>query len=453
MELTRITIYRRILFTCFWIWAVFGFVQDEILPFLVNLQSIVFVTLDIILLIMGLITARKTIDIVMGLSFIALTAISTIFVNNLTLANYLNGFREFLPFVFMVPLLRFFLDNERYRDVFIRRFDKHLLIFLIIQVPCMVYQFLKYGANDHGGGSMGNWFSGPISTLIYVTTFYLVQKRWDSEHYLKSVLQNKWYLLLLLPSFLNETKVSFVYFALFFAMLFRYDAKLIFKVALASPLFVVAYYIAYNAYMSATQAEEDSVDMSYLVYEYLSTNEVDLDDMILFSEMLEHGDFGDDDDWSVDLPRMTKIVMMPEVLSSSNGGLLLGAGLSHFKGGTNVKQTKFAKEFHWILNGTQPFVFFVVMQIGLIGLLWMIVFFLQLFGFLGQKREHNTKLAAFLGLVAIVMFFYISAYRQPIYCLIFFFASMASHFPPKADKTDNGDADAIESDADLETAE
>ena len=148
MELTRITIYRRILFTCFWIWAVFGFVQDEILPFLVNLQSIVFVTLDIILLIMGLITARKTIDIVMGLSFIALTAISTIFVNNLTLANYLNGFREFLPFVFMVPLLRFFLDNERYRDVFIRRFDKHLLIFLIIQVPCMVYQFLKYGANE-----------------------------------------------------------------------------------------------------------------------------------------------------------------------------------------------------------------------------------------------------------------------------------------------------------------
>ncbi len=427
MELTRTAIYRRILFTCFWIWAVFGFVQDEILPFMTSLQSIVFMTLDIVLIALGLVTIKSLFDIVMGLIFITLTAISTIFLNDLTLANYLNGFREFLPFVFMVPVLRYFMGDDRRRDDFIARFDKQLLIFLIVQAPCMLYQFVKYGANDHGGGSMGNWFSGPISTLIYIVTFYLVQKRWDSEHYLKSFIENKWLLLLLLPTFLNETKISFVYFAIFFAMLFRFDAKLIFKVALAAPVFIVAYFFVYNAYMSSTQSEEESVDLNYLLFEYLSTNEVDLDDMILFSEMLEHGDFGDDDDWSVDLPRMTKIVMVPEVLSNTHGGFIFGAGLSHFKGGTNVKPTKFAKEYHWILNGTQPFVFFVLIQMGLLGLIWMIVFFFRLFGFLGRKVERNTKLAAFLALIVIIMFFYVSAWRQPLFCMITFFAIMSSY--------------------------
>ena len=426
MELTRTTIYRQILFTCFWVWAVFGFVQDEILPFLASLQSIVFFTLDIILITLGLLTVRKTFDIVLGIIFILFSALTTIFVNDLSLANYLNGLREFLPFVFMVPILRYFLHDERRCDDFIRRFDRQLLIFLIIQVPCIVYQFLKYGANDHGGGSLGNWFSGVVSTLIYITTFYLVQKNWDSEHYLNSFLRNKYMLLLLLPSFLNETKVSFVYFAIFFALLFRFDAKLIFKIALASPFIVVAYFFAYNAYMSATKAEEDSVDLNYLLFEYLSTNEVDLDDMILFSEMLEHGDFGDDDDWTVDLPRMTKIALTPEVLSDSKGGLFLGAGLSHFKGGTNVKVTAFAKEYHWILNGTQPFLFFIVIQLGLVGVVWMTVFFLSLFGYMRRHRpiERNMKLTVFMGLIVIIMFFYNPAYRHPLFCAISFFVIM-----------------------------
>ena len=98
MELTRTTIYRQILFTCFWVWAVFGFVQDEILPFLASLQSIVFFTLDIILITLGLLTVRKTFDIVLGIIFILFSALTTIFVNDLSLANYLNGLREFLPF-------------------------------------------------------------------------------------------------------------------------------------------------------------------------------------------------------------------------------------------------------------------------------------------------------------------------------------------------------------------
>lgn len=426
MELTRTTIYRQILFTCFWVWAVFGFVQDEILPFLANLQSIVFVSLDIILISLGLLTVRKTFDIILGLVFIVISAISTIFVNNLSLANYLNGFREFLPFVFMVPILRYFLEDNRRRDDFIRRIDRQLLIFLIIQVPCVVYQFLKYGANDHGGGSLGNWFSGTTSTLIYIATFYLVQKRWDSEHYLKSFLRNKYMLLLLLPSFLNETKVSFVYFAIFFALLFRFDAKLIFKVALASPFIIVAYFFVYNAYLSSTDADEESVDMNYLIYEYLSTNEVDIDDMILFSEMLEHGDFGDDDEWSVDLPRMSKIVLIPEVLSHTKGGWLLGAGLSHFKGGTNVKITAFAKEYHWILNGTQPFLFFVAIQLGLFSILWLTVFFFYLFGYIRHHKpiERNTKLTVFMGLVILIIFFYNPAYRQPLFCAISFYVIM-----------------------------
>ena len=421
MELTRTAIYRRILFTCFWIWAVFGFVQDEILPFMTSLQSIVFMTLDIVLIALGLVTIKSLFDIVMGLIFITLTAISTIFLNDLTLANYLNGFREFLPFVFMVPVLRYFMGDDRRRDDFIARFDKQLLIFLIIQAPCILYQFVKYGANDHGGGSFGNWFSGSISTIIYVITFYLVWKRWNSEYYLKSLDKNKWLLLLLLPTFFNETKISFIYFAVFFLLLYRFNIKLLFKMALAAPVFIVVYFFVYNAYMSSTQSEEESVDLNYLLFEYLSTNEVDLDDMVLFSEMLEHGDFGDDDDWSVDLPRMTKIVMVPEVLSNTHGGIVFGAGLSHFKGGTNVKPTKFAKEYHWILNGTQPYLFFVSIQLGLFGTLWIIAIMLSITGLFSKKRGNLSKVSLYSLIVFVVILFYNSAFRIPVFCLVFFY--------------------------------
>ncbi|MBR4722406.1 MAG: hypothetical protein IK053_05045, partial [Muribaculaceae bacterium] len=69
----------------------------------------------------------------------------------------------------------------------------------------------------------------------------------------------------------------------------------------------------------------------------------------------------------------------------------------------------------------------VLIQMGLLGLIWMIVFFFRLFGFLGRKVERNTKLAAFLALIVIIMFFYVSAWRQPLFCIITFFAIMSSY--------------------------
>ena len=168
-----------ILIVLFWIWATFGFVADELLPFLEGMRVGVYLLLDAVLIILGIATIRHKSDYILLFSFLIIGFISTDIVNKLTWVNFLNGCRDFLPMLFIPPILKYFLEQDNRRERFVKAFDKHLMIFLVVQAPCLIYQFVKYGANDHGGGSLGNGFSGVISTLIYIISFYLISRDFD----------------------------------------------------------------------------------------------------------------------------------------------------------------------------------------------------------------------------------------------------------------------------------
>ena len=424
MQVSKDKILFSILIVLFWIWATFGFVADELLPFLEGMRIGVYLLLDAVLIILGIATIRHKLDYILLFSFLAIGFISTDIVNKLTWVNFLNGCRDFLPMLFLPAILKYFLEQENRRERFVKVFDKHLMIFLVVQAPCLIYQFVKYGANDHGGGSLGNGFSGVISTLIYIISFYLISRDFDRTRYVESLKKNIWLIVLLLPTFLNETKISFVFMALYFLLLMKFDKTLIMRLAIALPFFLAGIYFLFNMYMSSTESEEDITNLQYYTESYLMVD--DTDQLIDLAERLDEGEFGDDNDWSVDLPRFSRILLMPAVTARSDGGIVFGAGLSQFKGQSYLEQTKFAKDFEWFVNGTTLFSQIIFAQLGLLGVAWAIAFFISLFRF-NKSSSRDKYLRAFLIIIFSLMMLYNQSMRFAIFCIpMFYFVYMAN---------------------------
>ena len=196
MQVEKNKIYQNILFTAFWIRAMFGFISDELMPFISSLTPIVYLLFDATLVILGCLTIKKRWDLMILFSFLIIFYITTCVYNGLDLLFFINGLRDFITFLFIIPILSYFFAEEERKEAFVESFDKQLYIFLLVQAICLTWQFLKYGANDHGGGSLGNWNSGVISIMIFLISFYLIQKRIDKKNYIASLWRNKIYVIL-----------------------------------------------------------------------------------------------------------------------------------------------------------------------------------------------------------------------------------------------------------------
>lgn len=412
--LDKYVLYRRTLFTIFWVWATFGFLQEELLPFLASIRSVLFLGLDALLLLLIILIVRDRKALFFAGGFLLLAVFSTFFVQKLSVINLINGCRDFLP---LLSLPLFVEMQRRYGNDFVVRFDKQLFYFLVLQAPCIVWQFLNYGANDAGGGSLGYGFSGIISTSIYIISFYLIQKRWTYTNYFADLMRNKQYILLLFPSFLNETKVSFVFLFCYFLLLVKIDAKVMIKMTFVAPLVLVLMIVVYNIYLSATGNKDDITSLDYYTETYLAVD--DPEQLMMIGEMLQGGEF-EDDSWDVDLPRFTKIMFYPALMESSDNSQLIGAGVSHFKGGTSLAQTKFAEDYHWALTGTVPYLYFLLVQLGYIGAIGFVVYIL-FYGFkIGQKLPNRMlNIQVLLFVVVAIVLCYNDAFRVGVFNMLF----------------------------------
>ena len=412
--LDKYVLYRRTLFTIFWVWATFGFLQEELLPFLASIRSVRFLGLDALLLLLIILIVRDRKALFFAGGFLLLAVFSTFFVQKLSVINLINGCRDFLP---LLSLPLFVEMQRRYGNDFVVRFDKQLFYFLVLQAPCIVWQFLNYGANDAGGGSLGYGFSGIISTSIYIISFYLIQKRWTYTNYFAELMRNKQYILLLFPSFLNETKVSFVFLLCYFLLLVKIDAKVMIKMTFVAPLVLVLMIVVYNIYLSATGNKDDITSLDYYTETYLAVD--DPEQLMMIGEMLQGGEF-EDDSWDVDLPRFTKIMFYPALMESSDNSQLIGAGVSHFKGGTSLAQTKFAEDYHWALTGTVPYLYFLLVQLGYIGAIGFVVYIL-FYGFkIGQKLPNRMlNIQVLLFVVVAIVLCYNDAFRVGVFNMLF----------------------------------
>lgn len=423
MLLNKNILYRRIFFICFWIWAVFGFVQDEILSVLGGFRAIVFLAVDLTILYLGLKMLKSRAIIVFVFAFVALAFLTTVIVQGLTMINLINGCRDFLPFL-MVPIFLYFIGNEKSKYEFVESFDKQLYVFLLIQIPCVLYQFLMYGAGDRVGGSLGNGYSGTLSLIIYICSFYLLQKKWSYNNYLGELWSNKIFFVFIILTFLNETKISFILVICFFLCLIRIDRKFIFRLLLGLPLVLVLSYFALNIYMSVTNDVTNQVlEISYYTDEYLDTN--DPEQLLLIAEMLQDGSF-EDDNWSVDLPRFTKIAFYPALMDESNNSQLIGAGLSHFKGMSVLEQTEFARNNSTMLTGTIPYLYFILVQLGWIGFIGFVLYIMYILKMFKRIESRALNIQLFLLIVTILVLFYNDAFRLGIFGMIYMYLAVMS---------------------------
>ena len=420
MQVTKSILIERVLIGVFWVLGTIGFICDEFIPGLESLRSYILLGCDAVLVLLGLLCLRHRADFLFIGSLLLIGFTSSIVLNKLSLAFSVNGMRVFIGAMFCYPIFRYFWDEPRRREHFIKTFDRHLEIFLWLQVFCIGYQFIVYGADDHGGGSLGNWYSGTISMMIYLISFYLLRKRINPRHFVGSILNNFKYVVLLAPTFFNETKISFVLLVVYFILLMPIDKRMFVRALVVTPVMAILFLVGYTTYkmtykgeLANTAGNADIFSEEYLV-EYMFMD-------------LEHAE--EDATWNMDntesgladVPRVTKFLLLPMFEEENPGHVPMGFGVGHFKGGTKMAHSELYDQYEWYLIGTIPYFIHIYLQLGVVGLLWFIVFLSSLFirhpdGF--SKRDLNMQL--FMVILIGINFFYIESMRDPVFCIVMY---------------------------------
>lgn len=391
-------IYTGFLFSSFWLLVCHGFIFDDFFPGLEFLKSPIRVFCDFVFLTLGLISLRTRRDIIMTVLLAAIILASKI-ANSQTWVETLNGFRFYIPLMVSIPILRYMLVSKN-ACRFVRSMDLQLLYFLYIQAVVMTFQFLRYGANDNVGGTFGFGGSGPVSTLIYVISFYLLNKHWNFEKsWVENFSNNKQYIFLLFPTFLNETKISFIFILVYFLLLIKRDRKFIIRVAFLSPLAAIIVCALGFVYLKASAQNAEEVFTIENINTYLTGGE-DAEELVDLAIMIQYEGLDQDDQsiWALDLPRFIKLYKTRTALKDSKGGILLGAGVGQFKGGTIIGKTHFARKNAWLLKGSIVSLFWILIELGLLGAIWLIVTLVYLLR-LPLKGTMGINLKIYLSII------------------------------------------------------
>ena len=95
-----------------------------------------------------------------------------------------------------------------------------------------------------------------------------------------------------------------------------------------------------------------------------------------------------------------------------------GFGVGIYKGGREMENTPFAEEYDWYIQGTSPYIMHMILQLGILGTLWFIVFFFSLFFRkpklfpLPDRNVHLYFLAIFF-----IMLFYADLWKESMFCI------------------------------------
>jgi hypothetical protein len=274
----------------------------------------------------------------------------TLFFNLYAVAvpTHLNGLRQPL-FLLSTLIVLYDISQSSRWDAFQRLFNAFLVIFALLQIPLSLIQFIKYGAGDFVGGSFGYLGgSGFLTQLAFLITFYFIARSsWlkdpDSVR-LRSVLV---YSLFLLPCTVNETKISFIYLAVFFVLLTTSRRKIWKSVPILA--FGVALILILNYYYGKTV--EDAQNM--------------LDQRFLERYLLY------DPREDVDVPRFQKLVLMFRLMHGDVAQMLLGLGYGVFAGENILGTSSFGRSL-WYFQGTRIQLQTVWIQGGLLAVLLLV---------------------------------------------------------------------------------
>jgi hypothetical protein len=122
--------------------------------------------------------------------------------------------------------------------------------------------------------------------------------------------------------------------------------------------------------------------------------------------------------YSEDVPRFTKIIAGWHLAAEETRTLLFGVEYGIFKGGKMVEASQFGQSVQWLLSGTRPYLFFLILQGGVLliaGLLWLLLHINRYF------LMNNNKFKTFLFLLFLMILFYNDALRNQGFVVIYLF--------------------------------
>lgn len=412
----------KIFFGVFWIAAITPFFGQELmLGVYEKLSSPMFALIDLAIIFLGLWTLKRKVDKFILLLFAAVAYISSCIFNYLSIIFFLNGLRLYIAYMMVVPIYNYFFSEESRRNAFVGKMDKALYIFLWFQFPTAVIQCVLYGAYDYVGGSLGWMMSGEMSTLVYLISFYFMHKKWDKDKsYIINIKENWVLILLLLPSFLNETKISFVYLLMYFFFLLPMDRKFIKRMLIFIPSMLVVILIAGYFYLSVTGASDDVMTEQYITM-YLTGD----DEALTYIEVAADKGVDEIGDDQGDLFRGIKFAAIPFVQMREPHAPYLGFGVGQFKGGSSIDKSEFAKEFDWLLKGTVMGIFAIIIELGYAGIILIALFWWTVF----RKQKDNVRnrqITFYLILTILLLGVYNNAFICVPFYLIFIYISLIS---------------------------
>lgn len=422
---------QRTFFALFWVIGCFGFIYQEIIPPLELLFTPMNLLADGVILMLGLLTLRKKIHILMISIFFAATFVSSCFVNNMGLVQWANGTRSFFGILFLIPVFHHFWSTPTRHRHFITALDKHLFIWLCVQPFCVVYQFLRYGAGDQVGGSFGDGGSSIVSFGIYFASFYLLNKRLDQTQVFKSIRDNIWLVILLFPTFLNETKVSFILLLMYFFLLFPINRSYIKRVLVISPVVLLLTGGAIWVYIETVDRSDDMLNPKFLMEEYLYSD-YSVEELAGAMEWV-----AENENQLPDIPRFAKIGFIPYIIDENGGHWMEGLGLQGFSGSVSLGENKLVSEYNWFFIGTNPYVCYIIIQIGIIGVIWTLIFYYQMFFFCPPGYQKNKNIHIFAILCFIILLFYADMVKTLFFSFLYFLFCFLQ-WKPEETTQDNG---------------
>lgn len=426
----RDNFYFRVFCITFWVMATFHFIIEDFIP-IIKVYTPILLLSDAIFVALGLATLQKKSDKILIISFFFIAAISSL-VNKIPLILFLNGLRDYIGWLFILPILRYFFTCAN-ADKFRQSLDFQFKVFLCIQPFCILIQFIQYGAGDYVGGSLGHWNSGIISTLIIYLSFYFVSKNWDEDNFLKSLWNNKLYIFLIFPVFLNETKVSFIFLFIYFILLCPFKAGSFIKLIIVLPflvIFMAGTYFFYDWAVGGSEMLNEGFLEEYVTGADNIDNIMNMADEIVDNELGER--FTAEELLEVefpDIPRFAKIAFMIPALQDTNGDFILGAGIGHLKGGTALDYTEFTKKHMSLFIGTTMMAHMFFLSLGIIGMIWFIIWIKQLLVFKIRANRLAFKIKLFILFLFIISFVYNDGFRLLIPCIVIYYISLTTIYP------------------------
>ncbi|MBO9571456.1 MAG: hypothetical protein J7497_04515 [Chitinophagaceae bacterium] len=302
----------------------------------------------------------------------------------------LNGAREIIVIPALVVFLKkIFSEDEETIGEYLMIMKKFGFIFLLAQLPVAAYQFSVSGPSDAVGGTFGNMGSGVLTLSVICLVYYL-------HFFSRNFTQTIFLYIALTPLLLNETKISFILIPMMVLSIhFKPKFKNIVLAVVAAGLFL----FIFDSYYSHGSLEFDDNVSGIFSADFLND--------YLMADIYEYED----------IPRFTKIILSWNLLSQQVNTFFFGMEYGLFKGDNFSDLSTFARNYYWLLIGTRPYLFFLLMQGGIClfgGIMWLLLYINNYF-----KNINNLKIFLFILFLLILM--YNDTFRNHTFMIIYLF--------------------------------